>query len=340
MPGTGPYKIASVSRTQIRFDRNPFFREWSHAAQPDGNPDAIVWRSLPTVRDAVAAVEHGHADWMFGLIPRDQYRRLELQEPEQLNSSPEFTVNFAPINTHRPPFNNVMARRALNYAINRRTIVRLYGGPAFATATCQVISPGLPGYRRYCPYTLHPRADGAYTGPDLTRARRLVAESGTSGEHVTLWGVSSAYVPTTVPRYLAAVLRSLGYRVHLHLIPFARVTRAMWRRFQLSTGGDWLANYPDPSSYLPQFFGCDGGNSNGYYCNPARGRHMQRAGLLELSDPAKARAHWESIDRQLTDDAVWVPTVNERQVDLVSKRLRNYEYNPVWGFLADQSWLR
>jgi peptide/nickel transport system substrate-binding protein len=185
-----------------------------------------------------------------------------------------------------------------------------------------------------------PRADRAYTSPDLTRARRLVAESGTSGEHVTLRGVSSAYVPTTAPRYLAAVLRSLGYRVHLHLVPFARVTQAMWRRFQLSTGGDWLASYPDPSSYLPQFFGCDGGNSNGYYCNRQLDRQMQRAELLELSDPAQARAHWESIDHQLTDDAVWAPTVNEREVDLVSKRLHNYEYNPVWGFLADQSWLR
>jgi hypothetical protein len=41
----------------------------------------------------------------------------------------------------------------------------------------------------------------------------------------------------------------------------------------------------------------------------------------------------------LTDQAVWVPTVSQRDVDFVSKRLHNYEYNPVWGFLADQSWL-
>ena len=340
VPGTGPYKIVSVSHTQIWFARNPYFREWSHAAQPAGNPDSIVWRSVPTVQAAVTAVEHGQADWLAGLIPRAQYRQLSLQAPGQLHSSPEFTVDFAPINTHRAPFNDVRVRQALNYAIDRRTIVRLYGGPAFATATCQVITPGLPGYRRYCPYTLHPRADGAYTGPNLARARRLVAESGTSGERVDLWGVGSAYVPAAVPGYVAGVLRALGYRVHLHLISFASVTGAMWRGFQLSTGGDWLANYPDPSSYVPQFFGCGGGNSNGYYCNPALDRHMHRAELLELSGPAKAQALWASIDHQLTDNAIWVPTVNEREIDLVSKRLRNYEFNPVWGFLADQAWLR
>jgi hypothetical protein len=35
-----------------------------------------------------------------------------------------------------------------------------------------------------------------------------------------------------------------------------------------------------------------------------------------------------------------VPTVNLRQVDLVSKRLGDYQFNPVWGFLVDQSWVR
>jgi hypothetical protein len=35
-----------------------------------------------------------------------------------------------------------------------------------------------------------------------------------------------------------------------------------------------------------------------------------------------------------------VATVNEREVEVTSARLRNYRYNPVWGFLTDQAWLR
>jgi YVTN family beta-propeller protein len=341
VPGTGPYKIAAISDTEIRFVRNPLFREWSHAAQPAGNPDAIVWRSMPTIQDAAATVEHGRADWLFGLIPRAQYRQLQLHSPAQLHSSPEFTVDFAQLNTHRAPFDNVRVRQALNYAIDRRKIVQLYGGPGFATPTCQVITPGLPGSHRYCPYTRHPRPDGAWSAQDLARARRLIRESGTIGEPVNVWGASdNAYVPSTVPAYVGRILRALGYRVRLHLVPFATITEKMRQRFQLSVDGDWVANYPDPSSYLPQFFGCSGGNSNGYYCNPQLDRKMQQAGLLQLSDPAKSSARWALIDRQLTNDAIWLPTVNEREVDLVSRRLRNYEYNPLWGFLADQAWLR
>ena len=341
VPGTGPYRVAAASATRIRFARNPFFREWSHAAQPAGNPDAIVWQAEPTVQDAVTAVEHGRADWMFGQIPRAQYQQLRLHNPSELHSSPQPGVDFAPLNTHMAPFNDVRVRRALNYAIDRRTLVRLFGGPVFATVTCQPITPGLPGYRRYCPYTRHPRADGAYTGPDLARARRLVAESGTAGERVDVWGMTdNPSVPRGITAYLGGVLRTLGYRVHLHLIPGARFTQTMRKGLQLSTDGDWAANYPDPASYVPQFFGCGGGNSNGYYCNAALDRQMRQARLLELSHPARAAALWASIDHQITDAAVWVPTVNQREVDLVSNRLRNYENNPVWGLLVDQSWLR
>jgi ABC-type oligopeptide transport system substrate-binding subunit len=114
----------------------------------------------------------------------------------------------------------------------------------------------------------------------------------------------------------------------------------MRTHFQLSADGDWVAPYPGASSYIPQYFSCGGGNGNGFYCNPRLDREMRQATQLELINPASSRALWESVDRQLTDAAVWVPTVTPREVDLTSNRLHNYEYNPVWGFLADQSWLQ
>ena len=113
---------------------------------------------------------------------------------------------------------SVLVRRALNYAIDRNTIVRMYGGPAFATPTCQPLTPGMPGYVRYCPYTLHPRTDGAYSGPNLHYAKRLVARSGTRGDHITVWGSpDEGFVPPRMPFYIASVLRSLGYRATVRL---------------------------------------------------------------------------------------------------------------------------
>jgi peptide/nickel transport system substrate-binding protein len=289
----------------------------------------------------VTAVEQGRADWFYGQIPAGQYQQLELQDPAQLHSNPQFAVEFLAFNTHLAPFNDVRVRQAVNYAIDRGEIARLYGGPAFATPTCQPIMPGLPGYVPYCPYTQNPSPAGAWTAPDLARARHLVAASGTRGEQVGVWGVpDEGFVPPSTTAYVASVLRALGYRVRVHLISFATITEALWERVQVTTDGDWLASYPDPSSYIPQFFGCGGANSNGYYCNPALDHEMQQAQLLELNNPARAAAVWASVDRQLTDAAAWVPTVTLRDVELTSRRLDNYQYNPVWGFLADQAWLR
>jgi peptide/nickel transport system substrate-binding protein len=341
VPGTGPYKIVSNSPAEIRFVRNPYFREWSHAAQPAGNPNEIVWQSAPSLRAAVTAVEQGRADWLFGPPPYAQYHQLELQDPGQLHDNPQWSVNFLPINTHVAPFNDLRVRQALNYAINRAKLVQFYGGPGFATPACQAIVPGIPGYRRYCPYTLHPRANGAWSAPDMARARQLVTQSRTIGDRVDLIGdPASPFTPTASTGYIAGVLWALGYRVHVSVIPFASTTPAMWDSFQISNEGAWIPAYPDPSSYVPSFFSCGGANSNDYYCNPAIDDEMRHAELLEPTDPPAASALWERVDRQLTNNAEWVTTVDTREVELTSSHLQNYEYNPVWGFLADQAWVR
>ena len=185
--------------------------------------------------------------------------------------------------------------------------------------------------------------EAVYEVPYLAHApmEPLNATAHWRGDRIDVWGTTdNPYTPRELTPYLAGVLRLVGYRVRLHLMPFAKFTDALRARIQLSTDGDWVANYPDPTAYLPQFFGCGGGHGNGYYCNPRLDREMRQAALLELSNPAKARALWAAVDRQITDAAVWVPHVTERNVDVVSRRVRNYEFNPVWGFLPDQAWLR
>jgi peptide/nickel transport system substrate-binding protein len=339
--GTGPYRIRPVSRHELRLERNPFFREWSHAAQPAGNPDVIVWRSAPNRRAAVAEVAHGRADWFLGIAPPAELRALRLRYPSLLHANPAPVVEFVPLNTHRRPFDDVRVRQALNYAIDRSKIAVWYGGAVVATPLCQPLAPGLPGYRRYCPYTRHPRADGRWNGPDLEKARRLVAVSGTRGERVDVWGSPDQIgVPRQVSMHVAHVLRLLGYRVRLHLVPLASITLEMRRDFQLSVDGDWLPDYPAPSAYLPQFFGCGAGFSNGFVCDARLDRLMQEASRLQQSDPARAASLWAAADRRLVDRAYWVPTVNLRAPEFVSTRLRNYQFSPVGGFIADQVWLR
>ncbi len=195
---------------------------------------------------------------------------------------------------------------ALNFAIDRWKIARMYGGSFVASPTCQPLVPGLLGYRSYCPYTLRPTPDGAYHGPDLAQAKRLVAASGTRGERVDVWGASDEFVvPRQLTAYVGDVLRSLGYRVRVHLQRIGSITMAARRSRQMSTDGDWLPAYPTPSSYVPPFFACSGGYSNGLDAE------MARALSLQLRDPQKAAAVWTRIDHEVTELAYWVPTVTD-----------------------------
>jgi ABC-type transport system substrate-binding protein len=69
-------------------------------------------------------------------------------------------------------------------------------------------------------------------------------------------------------------------------------------------------------------------------------RQIALAAARQATNPQAAAALWARLDRQLTDLAIWVPTVTPNEADLLSRRVRNYEYNPVWGALIDRLWIR
>jgi peptide/nickel transport system substrate-binding protein len=340
--GTGPYKIVRVANRQISFARNPYFHEWSHAAQPSGNPDRILWRIGRSPEAEVRAIEHGRADWMLDFVPVELRSEVQTQHAAQLHSDPVPETDFFILNTRRSPFNDVRVRRALNYALDRRVIAGTYGGPAAATPTCQLLPPGLRGYSRYCPYTSDPSPSGVWRAPDLAHARRLIAASGTKGASITVWGFTDD--PTIRPsavRDVASVLRRLGYRVRVHLRTHAQAFRHPGRvaGHQIGPAG-WSAAFPSAGNFLSPWIPCNGFHNDHRFCDPRVDNKMRRATLRALTDlPGSARL-WTRIDHELTDRAVWLPLVNPRIIDFISSRVRNYEFHPVWGFMADQVWLR
>ena len=73
------------------------------------------------------------------------------------------------MNVNLPPFNNLKARQAVNYAIDRNAAVKIFGGPKLASPSCQVLPPGFPGHEDYCPYTKNPGT--TWSAPDLAKAK-------------------------------------------------------------------------------------------------------------------------------------------------------------------------
>jgi peptide/nickel transport system substrate-binding protein len=219
-------------------------------------------------------------------------------------------------------------------------LVVLSGGDTQARPSCQIDPPNFPGYRPYCPYTVDPRLDGRYTGPDMQRARRLIAASGTAGMPVTVWSVDYTYVPA-VSQYYVTLLRTLGYRVRLHKAPgccyFAQVGDAR-NRAQIGWGL-WGPDFPAASNFYDPLVSCGSTNLSNY-CSKKVEAIAIRARASELTDPGAARRQWAELDRVATNDAPLISETSAVQSELTSSRVGNEQDNPLLGPLLDQMWVR
>src|SRR5262245_41704059 len=118
--GTGPYVVASANKHRIRYVRNPHFREWSHAAQPDGNPDVIVMQFGLSPAQEVREIEQDKADWSADYVPGNLVPEVERRFPGKWHSlATGEETDWIQLNTHLPPFDDVRVRQALNFAIDR-----------------------------------------------------------------------------------------------------------------------------------------------------------------------------------------------------------------------------
>ena len=61
---------------------------------------------------------------------------------------------------------------------------------------------------------------------------------------------------------------------------------------------------------------------------------------LQATNPPEATLLWQQIEDDLLAQAPLLPTVNRRNVDFLSKRVGNYQYNPQWGALLSQLWVK
>jgi peptide/nickel transport system substrate-binding protein len=279
----------------------------------------------------------------YGALPPASRSAAQIRDPGQLHVNPALQTDYVVLNVRVRPFDDIRVRRALNLALDRSSIVRLYGGPDVAQPTCQLLPPQMPGYKPYCPYTLHPRQDGAWSAPDLGSARRLVAASGTRGMRVAVLDTPEAIFRGEGQSVVSA-LRQLGYRASLEIVSdadFFRIAAKPTNRAQVVSGG-WAADYPTASDFIALKLSCGAiptGNNSGRFCDPAIDREIDEAESLQLDRPQQAARLWASIDHELVNRAVWVPMVTPKLTDLVSNRVGDYQHHPLWGPLIDQLWV-
>ena len=350
-PGTGPYMWQSYSpNSQAVLVRNPYFKQWSADAQPNGYPDKIVEKYGQTVSDEVTAVENNQADEVFDgdVIPSDRLNELNSAKySSRVHVNPLTADWYFALNTRTPPFNNLKARQAINYAADRNAYVKIGGGPSLAVPTCQILPPNFPGYKPYCPYTAgtdHTK----WTGVDLAKAKQLVQQSGTAGMKVV---VNTDIPDKALGEQMVSDLKSIGYKASLQALsgsiqyPFVQNSdnSSKWN----VAWSAWYQDYPTPSDFLNVLTGCgsihphsDASPNIAAFCDKTIQAQMDKAVTLGQTDLAAANNIWAQVDHAVTDQAPWVDMYNPKQIDFLSSRVHGYQWNPQWYILIDQQWLK
>ena len=159
--------------------------------------------------------------------------------------------------------------------------------------------------------------------------------------------VQPSFVPRRYGRALIATLRAIGYHARLaDLSPttiFGSPPR-FFLRFQAGLVG-WEADYLAPAQVIPDLVECSvpsGRNFGnfGHFCDPSIDAKIAKALSEESFNPGLASQEWTTIDREIVDQAVDVPLDNQLNSDFVARRVGDYQYNPQWGVLVDQLWVR
>jgi peptide/nickel transport system substrate-binding protein len=351
-PGTGPYMWKSYNpNTQAVLVRNPYFHVWNAQAQPAGYPDQIIEKYGQQVSDEVRAVQNGQANEVFDgdQIPSGQLSQLNSPKyASQVHVNTLTADWYFALNTRRPPFNNVQARQAINYAANRSAYVKIAGGPSLAVPTCQILPPNFPAYKAYCPYTAgtdHTK----WTAPDLAKAKQLVQQSGTAGMKVVVNGTNDQ-VGKALVQQMISDLNAIGYKAVPQLLaasiqyPFVQNSSnsAKW-----NVGWSaWYQDYPAPSDFLNVLLGCgnihpnsDASPNIAAFCDKNVQAKIDQAETMAAANPAGATSLWTQVDHMDTDAAPWVDMYNPKQIDFLSKNVHGYKWNPQWYILIDQLWL-
>ena len=200
LPSSGPYMIKSYApNKKAILVRNPNFNASDFGGNvPSGNPDMMTIDIIGDDTVALQRVISGQDDYDFHQIPPDRLASTQQKYGDQIKVYTPANTYYFFMNNRVAPFDNLKVRQAVNYAINREALVRIYGG--LGQPTENVLPPTYPQYQKLDMYPYN-----------LAKAKQLIQASGDAGAEVTVWNHDRGTDPKATA-YLVDVLNSIGLK--------------------------------------------------------------------------------------------------------------------------------
>jgi len=309
LPSSGPYMIKSYApNKKAILVRNPNFDASVFGGNvPAGNPDMMTIDIIGDDTVALQRVISGQDDYDFHQIPPDRLASTQQKYGDQIKVYTPANTYYFFMNNRVAPFDNVKVRQAVNYAINREALIRIYGG--LGQPTENVLPPTYPQYQKL---NLYPY--------DLAKAKKLIQESGQAGADVTVWNHDRGTDPKA-SAYLVDVLNSIGLKAHEKIINSAVYWTTVGNQATKAQIGfaDWFQDYPHPLDWFDVLLNgnriTDTHNNN--YANFDNKAVNAKIETLKkeptLTDAVNTQ--WASVDKMVDEQAPWAPFMNRQFTD-------------------------
>ena len=309
LPSSGPYMIKSYApNKQAIVVRNPNFDAAAFGGNvPAGNPDMMTVDIIGDDTVALQRVISGQDDYDFHQLPTDRLAATQQKYGDQIKVYTPANTYYFFMNNRVAPFDNLKVRQAVNYAINREALVRIYGG--LGQPTENVLPPTYPQYKKL---NLYPY--------DLAKAKKLIQESGQAGAAVTVWNHDRGNDPKATA-YLTDVLNSIGLKAKEKVINSAVYWTTVGNQATKAQIGfaDWFQDYPHPLDWFDVLLNGDRitDTHNNNYANfddktvNAKIEALKKEPTLTDS----VNTQWAAVDKAVDEQAPWAPFMNRQFTD-------------------------
>lgn len=324
--GSGPFELASVSPNQYVLKKNP------HYWMKDANGNQLPYLNQVTINvnnnsqlDAMD-FEKGTTAFLGNTtsgIPSSAWPQFQ-SNPSLKKTIVQQTANatyYIGFTCTMKPFNNVLVRQAVEYAVNKDKIAKLLDNRV--NVANQPLPPSLQGYVK----NLDPDAAYSY---NPAKAKQLLAKAGypkgLSVSFYTANDTDSMKVADSIQNDLAQV----GIKVSI--VPQAFSTfldENAEGTVQPFFNIEWLSDFPDASDFLNTLFNSNEEpvNNSTMYSNKQVDEWLNEA--QTDTNQAQRNQLYGKVTNQVMKDAVWLPLYNGV--------LQDAEQPWVHGFIASPS---
>ncbi len=304
--GTGPFKLVEwVKGERIVFEANKDY--WRGAPKMD----RIIFKAVPEPSARIAALQSGQADLVVNVPPESVDSLAKGRNTQVIAGASTRGITFI-FNSKLPPFNEVRVRQAVNYAVDKDSLIRnILGGKALPQLTTSY--PANTGHNPDIkPYPYDPE-----------KAKRLLAEAGyPNGFEIDFSYPSGRWLKDVeVSQAVAGMLEKVGIRTK-------QITGEYGAFFSGWLKGDYKGmtmigsqNEFDAAGSVQYFFYSKQSGPGYQYSGDPKIDAFYEQQIGEL-DPAKREKLLHDMESYIHDQAYWLFMYFQNDIYGASKTLK------------------